>query len=259
MNAAIAKDLLDALGAWRGIVAAIGAGGKKSTLIRLLEAHRALGTKRILLTSTVQIAAPRTAIGVEPQSLESEGVASMIGQSLEREAVMMLAGPERGQGRFCGLPQDRIAGLHREGRFDVSLVKADGARMRMIKGPKEGEPALPVGVDLVLPIVAARAIGRPLDDKTAFRPERFATIVDLAIGEPIRPVHVARLLASENGALKGADDARVMPVINMVDAPDRLASAREAARAALAMTDRFDRVALAAMARAEPLIEIVDR
>ena len=52
-------------------------------------------------------------------------------------------------------------------------------------------------------------------------------------------MHIARLLASEQGLLKGVGAAQVVPVINMVDDSRYEASALEAAHAALALTLRF--------------------
>ena len=45
-----AARLLDLLAARTGLVCAVGAGGKKSTLYRLAEAHRLAGTGRVGLT-----------------------------------------------------------------------------------------------------------------------------------------------------------------------------------------------------------------
>ena len=61
MDEARARDLLDALGARRGMVCAVGAGGKKSTLYRLAEAHRAVGSPSVALTTTVMAAPPPAA------------------------------------------------------------------------------------------------------------------------------------------------------------------------------------------------------
>jgi uncharacterized protein (UPF0548 family) len=54
-------------------------------------------------------------------------------------------------------------------------------------------------------------------------------------------------------------EATVVPVINMVDGPEAILAARETARQALALTRRFERVVLAAMTAAKPLVEVVGR
>jgi len=136
-------------------------------------------------------------------------------------------------------------------------VKADGARMRMIKAPADNEPALPKGVSTILPIVSARVFGRSLTEKLVHRPERLTDIIDADIGAELTPDHVAKLLSSPDGSLKRVGHAKVIPVINMVESPERLKPARKAAWKALATTERFERVVLTSMTSNPPLIEVV--
>jgi probable selenium-dependent hydroxylase accessory protein YqeC len=252
-----AEALLDALHAHHGIIAAVGAGGKKSTLYRLLEAHRLIGTGRVALTTTVQIAPP-------PRNLDAAiaiGEDTDIADALEAhpEGPMFLAAPSAKPGRFAGLPPALVRTLHEDGRFKATLVKADGARMRLLKAPAADEPVLPPDPTTVLHLVSAGIFGRLLLPDVVHRPERVAVVVGAKAGERLTPVHVARLLASDQGALQGVGRAVVVPVINMVDDQERLTLAREAAAGALARSDRFDRVVLARMADEQPLVEIVAR
>ncbi len=255
MDRNTAETLINALGASSGIVAAVGAGGKKSTLYRLLEAHRVIGTRRILLTSTVQIAAAK--LDIETHVIDGDDVDDVIARTNGRDGAFFIAGPGKKPGRFSGLPEALIPRLYREGPFALGLVKADGARMRMIKAPGDDEPALPDGVSTILPIVSARAFNKPLTERMVHRPERLATIIDADIGTEINPGHVARLLSSTEGALRRTGRAEIVPVINMVDRPERQAWAEEAAEMALSMTDRFKRVVLASMTSPSPLVKVV--
>ena len=76
----------------------------------------------------------------------------------------------------------------------------------------------------------------------------------------IEPQHVARLMVSDAGLLRSSAGRAVVPVINMVDDADKEGLAREAARIALAETDRFDRVVLASMRTTEqPVVAVVER
>jgi probable selenium-dependent hydroxylase accessory protein YqeC len=259
MDEAGARELLDALCAGRGLICAVGAGGKKSTLHRLAEAHRTLGSARVAFTATVMVAPPPQALFGEPLLGDDDALAAALAHALPRRRLVAYAAPSSKPGRLGGVAPERIARLHAAHDFTATLVKADGARMRLIKAPAEDEPVLPPGTTTVLAVVSARVIGRPLSPATAHRPERVAQITGAAIGELLAPIHVARLLAAEKGALHRIGDAIVVPVINMVD--DRAAhrAAGEAARQALAMTQRFDRVVLTAMTVAQPLVETVAR
>jgi probable selenium-dependent hydroxylase accessory protein YqeC len=259
MDEAGARMLLDVLSAGRGVVCAVGAGGKKSTLYRLAEAHRVAGSARVAFTATVMVAAPPVSLFGEPLIGQGEDLAQQLSHALAERRLVAYAGPSSKPGRLGGLAPERVADLHARHRLTATLVKADGARMRLIKAPAEDEPVLPPGTATVLPVISARAIGRPLDLATAHRPDRVARITGAAPGEPLAPIHLARLLAAGDGALHRAGDAIVVPIINMVDDPKMLLAARETARQALAMTRRFERVVLAAMTAAEPLIEVVER
>lgn len=257
MDRDTALRLVEVLEARSGIVAAVGAGGKKTTLHRLLEAHLLLGTSRVALTATVQTGAPPERLDVETCPLDPDDDGMIASLAGEQSGAFFLPGPKKAGGRFSGLRQSQIKTLHQAGGFDVTLVKADGARMRMIKAPGDHEPALPVEVTTILPIVSSRVIGRPLSDRIAHRTERLADLLGISVGDILSPDHLADLLISEDGALRAVGDAVVIPVINMVDGDEALARARETALSALSKTRRFDRILLAVMASPSPLVEVV--
>jgi probable selenium-dependent hydroxylase accessory protein YqeC len=254
-----AARLLDALAARHGLICAVGAGGKKSTLQRLAEAHLAAGTARIGFTCTVMMAPPPASLTSTRVIAEPEELANRVPAEAPRHPLVLYARRSRKAGRLGGLPPELIAELHGRGRFIATLVKADGARMRMIKAPLEDEPVLPPGTGTLLALVSARALGQPLSETIAHRLERVTDVTGAALGECLTAVHLARLLVSDRGALHGVGDAIVVPIINMVDEQTRLAQARDAARRALAATERFDRVVLAEMTADDPVVEVVTR
>jgi probable selenium-dependent hydroxylase accessory protein YqeC len=259
MTPASAGRLLELLAARSGIVCAVGAGGKKSTLYRLAEAHRLTGTARIGLTCTVTMGPPPRRLPDHQMITEPEALAAAVPGLAARHRLLAYAQPSPKPGRLGGLPVELIARLHAEGGFAVTLVKADGARRRWIKAPHEDEPVLPEGTTTLLPVLSARALGRPLDEAIGHRIERVAAVTGAAIGEPLTPLHLARLLTSERGALQRAGATTVVPVINMVDDEAARSGAREVAERALAATDRFERVVLASMIAADPVVEVVAR
>lgn len=257
MTAAEAGRLLDLLAARHGLVCVVGAGGKKTTLYRLVEAHLAARTARIGLTCTVAMAPPPAWLGapVIAEGAELVRAFDAIGRD-RRLTVYAQQSPK--PGRVGGVPPEMLVRLHDEGGFGVTLVKADGARMRWIKAPAAGEPVLPPEVTTVLPLVSARVFGQPLTEAIAHRLERVAAVTGARPGDPLTPAHVARLLSSEQGALQGVGRATVVPVINMVDDRVKREAAREAARLALASSHRLVRVVLANMIVADPVVEVIN-
>jgi probable selenium-dependent hydroxylase accessory protein YqeC len=256
MTGAAAARLLDLLAARRGLVCVVGAGGKKTTLYRLVEAHLAARTARIGLTCTVAMAPPPGWLG-EPVIAEGEELRRAFDRLGRERRLVVYAQPSSKPGRVGGVPPELLAQLHREGGFGVTLIKADGARMRWIKAPATGEPVLPPGVTTVLPLVSAKVFGQPLTDIVAHRLERVAGVTSARPGEPMTPEHVARLLTSEAGALQGVGRATVVPIINMVDGQAKREAARAAARQALASSSRLARIVLTSMIATDPIVEVV--
>ncbi|NIR28786.1 MAG: putative selenium-dependent hydroxylase accessory protein YqeC [Gammaproteobacteria bacterium] len=255
MSPAASQELLDALHARRGLVCLVGAGGKKTTLYRLAGIHPG----RVGITSTVFIP-------MFPKSLEAEVVLAeepqlefAVASAAERSRAVAFAQPAQKRGRRAGLPPALVRPIHAAAGFEATLVKADGARSRLIKAPAEDEPQIPEDADTVIPVVSAAAFGEPLSERIAHRVEHIAAVSGAAPGAVMTASHVARLLSSEQGALRSVGTATVVPLINMIDDRERHALAREAALEALALTRRFDRVVLASMRAAEPLIEVLGR
>ena len=247
-------DLLELLGARDGIVCATGAGGKKSVLFAIAARHPG----RVAFTTTVHSLPPPDSLGARVVIAAAERLEDEL-RFLGAAPFVAYACPGDKPGRLTGVPADRIDALHAALGFDLTLVKADGARMRWIKAPADDEPVLPPGMTTLLPVLSARALGEPLADRIAHRVERLAALTGATPGEPFTPAHAARLLASPDGLLKGAGDARIVPVINMVDDPARQQLATEAAEQALALTDRFDRVVLARLRDANPVVAVIGR
>ena len=249
--------LTEALGLRGGIVAAVGAGGKKSLLLAL--ARELPG--RVAWTATAHTAPPPRAAGIRMQVAATETLIALA-VAVRGEGTFGFAQPSDKPGRLAGLAPADVDRLHTAGGFDTTLVKADGARMRGIKAPKADEPLLPPATACVLVLVSAGAIGQPLDDRHAHRAERLAALLGLQPGEAMTAAHVGALLAAEEGGLQHTAGMRVVPVINQVDDAARREAAEAAARAALAASPRLERVVLTRLRGGErnaPLVGVITR
>jgi probable selenium-dependent hydroxylase accessory protein YqeC len=248
------RPLIDLLHARSGIVCATGAGGKKSVLFAIAAGHPG----RAAFTTTVHTLPPPDALGARIVIAPEDALEDAL--RVARDArFIAYACPGDKPGRLTGVPPARIDALHAALGFDVTLVKADGARMRWVKAPADGEPVLPAGMTTLVPVLSARALGEPLTERIAHRPERLAALTGATQGEPFAPVHAARLLASDRGLLKGAGTARVVPVINMVDDDARLALASEAARAALRLSPLIEYIVLARLRDPVQVVAVIGR
>lgn len=250
-----AAELLDLFCARSGLVCAVGAGGKKTTLYRLATLHPG----RVALTSTVFIPPFPKDLQATVIRAPGEQIVTAVCEAVSTARSVAYTGIVTKKGRFEGVTPALVQEIHERAGFDVTFVKADGARTRLIKAPADEEPQLPPGTSCVIPVVSARAIGAALTERIAHRPERIAEVTGTEIGKPLTPNNIARLLSSDQGLLKGSDAARVVPLINMVDDDQARGLAQQAAKEALRMSDRFELVVLASMRAPDPLVEVVRR
>jgi probable selenium-dependent hydroxylase accessory protein YqeC len=248
-------SLLDLLDARAGVVCAVGAGGKKSLLKHLAVSHPG----RVAITATVFTTYFQENIGFAVAIDEDERLPAAVA-NLDPARSVAYACPGDKPGRRAGASAATVERIHRECGFAATYVKADGARMRLVKAPADDEPALPACCTTVVPILSALAIGEPLTSRVAHRVERIERVAGLRENEPITAQHLGRLLASPEGLMKATEGRRVVPVINMVDDAAREAQAREAAAVALDLCERIDRVVLVCLARTtDPVVGVVRR
>ena len=245
------SSVLTAFAAHSGNVCLVGAGGKKSTMYALARAHGG----RVLLSSTSHMYPYDTDV-VDDFVTVADGADVRGPQPGAR--VVALGGPTDTARRVGGIAPSVIREYCRAHAFDLCVVKADGARARWIKCPGLHEPLIPDFADVVVPVVSARVIGRPLDDGVAHRPERLAALWAIAEGDRITTTHVARLLADSDGALKGVAGTEVVALINMADDPRLEARARDVAAQTFEFTSRVSRIVIAAM-RVPKIIDVLER
>ncbi|GAA0199897.1 selenium cofactor biosynthesis protein YqeC [Haladaptatus pallidirubidus] len=240
-------NLVAALSAESSLLCVVGAGGKKSTLYAL-----AKRVNRAVVTATVRI------------PIFDEHVADVLVSDTPQKALESVEEwpvglvPERERpDRYRGYDPKTAASL--KGRDATSiLVKADGARTRLLKAPIEREPQLPTNADVVVPIASAHAVGKPLTERFVHRPERVADVTNRQMGEKIRASDVATVLADEHGGMKDVpDSATTIPVVNMVDDEKLRQVGNEIAEQVLSKAD-VPRVVLTQMPAQNPVIAVVE-
>lgn len=223
-----------------GILAVVGAGGKKSTLYAL-----AAELDRAVVTATVRIPpfegqVERLAVTDDPISLLRDNDEWPLGLVYDRDGD---------RDRYLGYDPETIDEMA-EVTDAPLLVKADGARTRWLKAPKSDEPQVPPGADIVVPVASVRSVGEPLTEERVHRPELVSELTGRELGDPIQPEDIVRVLTHDNGGMKDVPpDARVVVLLNMVDDAGLEATARAIAEDLLE-DGRIDRVVLGRMDRA---------
>ncbi len=226
----LAAALLPLLPGGAGVIALVGAGGKTSALFHLGAGLVAEG-RRVLLTSTTHLLDPQQEAARPPLTLvlcpdlEAPSGACALAQASPGLTVLM-ARPAAEPGKLKGIHPAWIPALR--ATWDIVLVEADGSRRLPLKAPADHEPVLPPGTDLVVGVVGLSGLGRPLDDRTVHRPERFRDLTGCALGQPITWDHVVALARHPQGLFKNAPGPRAM-LLNQADQANPLPTANQIA------------------------------
>ena len=225
----------------RKVICFVGAGGKKTAMYAFCQC---LEGKRLALSSTTHMYHYDTRYVDKLVCFESLGSLSKLNDEARVQAYF---GREVGKGRVAGLPERVLRHIWDTGEHDIMLLKADGARARLIKAPADAEPIIPSFTDYVVPIFSIKVIGRKLDSSIAHRVELLSQVMGLKIGEYIRESNLVDLMVSEDGFLRRVEGKIVMPLINMVDSDVEEAIAVRIAEEALTLTCHYDSVIIGSM------------
>lgn len=191
----------------RALISIVGAGGKTTTMYTL--AHElASQRKYVVTTTTTQIFTPTSSeteqliVEAEPSLLLDE-----VKASLRQHRHITIAGSVNERGKLLSVPPHIPALLLSQHIADAVLIEADGARHRMIKAPAEYEPVIVPETNVALLLMSAEAINQPLREEIAHRPERIAGVTGIQLGDLLTPYVIARLMTSEQGALKSIPES----------------------------------------------------
>src|SRR5262245_5826823 len=171
--------------------------------------------------------------------------------------VLVIGEIEAGSGKAEGITVELFAKLRRWFPSACMLNEADGSRMRPFKAPAAHEPVIPPQTTLVVMVVGADILGKPLDDEHVHRPELVEKLSGARIGSVIMPEVVARVLAHPEGGRKEVPPgARVVALINKVESLRDQAPARETAELLL-REPAIHSVVLAAARTNSPVLAVI--
>jgi len=201
------------------VIAICGAGGKSSLMMALVREFSAQGG-RILATTTTKLASdeqngPWTAFAAD------DAEAIMARTTAPSGAWLAYRRHDETEARLIGFAPEMVDQLCAKGGFSRIIVEADGARCLPLKAPGEREPVFPASVDTVIAVAGLSGLGRPLDEETVFRPERWSALSSLPLSGTITPRSLAQVVVADQGMMRGSpDQARRLVFLNQADVAD---------------------------------------
>jgi molybdenum cofactor cytidylyltransferase len=206
-------------------LALAGGGGKTTALFALAREY----ASPVIVAATAHLAIEQTALAdlhvVVDETISLDTPLS--------SGVTLFTGPANDSGKTTGLSVSALQRVRElaDQRHALLFIEADGAKGLPLKAPAEHEPPIPDFVDTVIYVVGLSGLGQPLDAAHVHRPERFARLSGLSIGDNVTAQAIARVLCDPNGGLKNVPPtARRIALLNQADTPDLQAQAQSLAQ-----------------------------
>jgi molybdenum cofactor cytidylyltransferase len=213
-------------------LAFVGAGGKTTAIFKAArELLAAINDKQpfktVLVTTTTHFGAWQSAYADHFFTIDSLSDISRLERDLPN-GIVLLAGNESNN-LLDGLPPGLLekvrafANVH----YLPLLVEADGSHTCPLKAPAEHEPTIPDFTQVVVVVAGLLGLGKPLTKSWVHRPEKFAELADLNIGEIVTGDALAKLLLNGDGGLKNIpSNARRIVLLNQADTPQLQSGAK---------------------------------
>jgi molybdenum cofactor cytidylyltransferase len=209
-------------------LALVGSGGKSTALFQLARELN-LSQGPVIVTTTTHLHVDQIKLADSHRMGEKRD--DLTDFEKELRGVMLVTGPMDGD-RTTGLNPDCLSFLYEvHERYHLPLlIEADGSRQRPLKAPSEHEPVIPEFVELVVEVAGLAGLGKPLTRRSVHRPEIFARLGSLNLGETITPEALVRVLTHARGGMKNIPQgSQRVALLNQADTPALQAQAGEIA------------------------------
>jgi molybdenum cofactor cytidylyltransferase len=228
----VARDLplRDALAIRRPALLALTLAVRQATAYDLAVLLAAEGL-RVVVSATVPTALPHAASVPATLHLPDNAVpGDDLGALLAAHSRLAVLGVADRPDRVRGLAPAVVRQIAARPDVDAVIVIADGSRHRPVKAPAEHEPALPPGATHVLPMLGLAALGQPLAEEHAHRPEILAALLGAPAGRRLTLDDLAALLSPRGGRQGAPAGAAYWPILYGVGDADQAAAEDLAAR-----------------------------
>jgi probable selenium-dependent hydroxylase accessory protein YqeC len=245
----------------RELISLVGAGGKTTLMFALAKELQALGS-RVVTTTTTKIFFP-TAEESPSVLLGDAGLFPAMASQLAEKGHVTWAAKHLPGNKLAGVSLQDISALWSSGLTNYLIVEADGSARRPLKAPNEREPVVPSDTTLFITVAGLTALGKPLNETRAFRPEIISRLTGKALNGLIKPGDLVSLIIHPLGGLKGwLPRMRALAFLNQADDGLARERGRAVAKEILGKNNKIERVIvsrLKSLLQEEvPILEIFD-
>jgi len=205
------------------LISFIGAGGKTTLVLRLAEELSAAGHK-VIITTTTRIYPPDKLPLIFASTFEK--ALAELSKTFKTQSIAVIGSEISSDGKLKGLEPDIVNRLFKELQL-FTLVEADGARGKSLKGFNDYEPLIPSASAYVFAVIGADVLDQTIDETQVHRSAQFCSTTGIAAGVKINAIVLAKSYRQMHGiACRQAPSAAVVAILNKADllaAPEKTA------------------------------------
>jgi len=110
--------------------------------------------------------------------------------------------------------------------FDITLIEADGAACKALKGWREDEPVIPEFATITIGVIDISMVGEVVTEENVHRHELFTQLTGLQMGDKVTVQTLARLINHKNGLFRNSDHTINHIFCAKAETPEQMANAR---------------------------------
>ncbi len=167
---------------------------------------------RVLVTTTTKIMIPED----NQHDLIDLSGSCFEGVELQKSHIYVAGFPTTFQGKIEGCRQSSLK--RQRNSFDLTLIEADGAARKSLKGWNDGEPVIPDFTTHTIGLLDISTVGKRIDEKLIHRIERFTKITGSQSGDAISLQHLHQIVVHKKGLFGKAKGEKIL-FVNKVETP----------------------------------------
>lgn len=109
--------------------------------------------------------------------------------------------------------------------YDITLLEADGAACKQLKGWREDEPVIPDFVTVTIGVIDISMVGQTATEENVHRHELFTSLTGIQMGEKTTVQTIARIVNHKNGIFRNSAHTINHLFCAKAETPEQMANA----------------------------------
>ena len=176
------------------LITLVGGGGKTTTIYKLADSLKS--NNSVLITTTTHMFHPH-------KQVDHVYFKELPNVNYQNTAIALFDVYNKEKDKVDGFSNGRIDRIKESHIVDYILNEGDGSRRKPLKCYGKNEPMIPMSSDIVIIVMGADAINKPLSEEVVHRLKEFKEATQIQEGDIITDDVIIKLLTHSKGFLKG--------------------------------------------------------